>query len=58
MMNDKESKIACHVCRKEIPKAAALHAEGEGYVLHFCDIGSLDYWKKEKTKEKKSEDRE
>ncbi|MFQ6037476.1 MAG: DUF3330 domain-containing protein [Candidatus Aminicenantales bacterium] len=49
----KEDKIACHVCRKEIPKAAALHAEGEEYVLHFCDISCLDFWKKEKKDKKK-----
>jgi len=36
-MNE-EKKIACHVCKKDIPKAAALHAEGEEYVLHFCNI--------------------
>lgn len=45
-MRKKESeKLACHVCRKLIPKAAALHAEGKDYVLHFCDIECLDYWK-------------
>lgn len=49
----KSEKIPCHVCKKMIPKAAALHAEGEEYVLHFCDIECLDYWKKEKEKEKK-----
>jgi len=44
-MNEKEEKkIACHVCKKLIPKAAALHAEGEEYVLHFCNIDCLDYW--------------
>jgi YHS domain-containing protein len=48
----KEEKISCHVCKKIIPKAAALHAEGEGYVLHFCNIECLNYWK-EKQKKKK-----
>jgi hypothetical protein len=48
----KEGKIACHVCKKMIPKAAALHAEGEEYVLHFCNIGCLDYWKSQQKKEK------
>jgi hypothetical protein len=47
-----EEKIACHVCKKEIPKAAALHSEGQEYVLHFCDIGCLDHWKKEEEKKK------
>ncbi|UCC40758.1 MAG: DUF3330 domain-containing protein [Candidatus Aminicenantes bacterium] len=45
-------KLSCHVCKKIIPKAAALNAEGEEYVLHFCNIECMDYWKKEK-KEKK-----
>ena len=46
-MSDEQEKIACHVCRKEIPKAAALSSEGEEYVLHFCDISCMDYWKKD-----------
>ncbi len=46
MKEKEEKKIACHVCKKLIPKAAALHAEGEEYVLHFCHIDCLDYWKK------------
>jgi len=52
MKNDEEEKIACHVCRKMIPKAAALHAEGKDYVLHFCNIECLDFWKNKKNKEK------
>jgi hypothetical protein len=51
-MNE-EQKIACHICKKDIPKAAALHAEGEEYVLHFCNIECMDYWKKEKKDKKK-----
>ena len=51
-MEEEEKKISCHTCKKIIPKAAAVHAEGEGYVLHFCDIECMDYWKKKKKKEK------
>jgi len=51
-MKKKEEKIACHVCKKIIPKAAALHAEGKEYVLYFCHIDYLNYWKKEKKKKK------
>ncbi|HOI45913.1 MAG TPA: DUF3330 domain-containing protein [Candidatus Aminicenantes bacterium] len=47
-----EEKISCHVCRKEIPRAAALHAEGRDYVLHFCNTECLDYWKREEAAEK------
>lgn len=50
-----EEKISCHVCQKVIPKAAALNAEGEEYVLHFCDVGCMDYWKKEKEKKQKEQ---
>jgi hypothetical protein len=57
-MSENEEKISCHICKKEIPKATAVHAEGEEYVLHFCDVSCLDYWKKEKekTKETKTKD--
>lgn len=47
MTKDFEQKVPCETCKKMIPKAAALHAEGQDYVLHFCDITCLDYWKKE-----------
>jgi hypothetical protein len=56
-MTEKEEKIACHICKKMIPKATALHAEGEEYVIHFCDLDCMDYWKKgqkEEKEEKKS----
>jgi Domain of unknown function (DUF3330) len=49
---EKEQKIACHVCQKMVPKAAALHAEGQDYVLHFCNIECLDFWKNQKDKAK------
>lgn len=39
-----EERVACHVCRAEIPKAAALHAEGREYIHHFCSTGCLLEW--------------
>ena len=54
-MSEEQGKISCHICKKEIPKAAALSAEGEEYVLHFCDISCLDYWKKEDKDGEKSD---
>ncbi len=45
-MNEHEDKIACHVCQQMIPKAAAIHAEGEEYVLHFCNLDCMEYWKR------------
>lgn len=51
-MKEEIEKIACYVCKKIIPKAAALHAEGKEYVLHFCNIDCLDYWKKKEDKKK------
>ena len=53
MTKKEEQKIACHICKKLIPKATALHAEGEQYVVHFCEIECLDYWKNHKKKEDK-----
>lgn len=37
-------KVTCAVCRAEIPKAAALHAEGKDYVRHFCDAACFEHW--------------
>ncbi len=51
----KEDKLACHVCRAEIPKAAALHAEGREYAHHFCSHGCLLEWEKEQDPEKSGE---
>lgn len=56
-MSEDNEKIACHVCKKMIPKAAALHAEGEEYVLHFCDTSCLAFWEEDKKKEKKESER-
>ena len=52
-MSEHEEKIACNVCKKMIPRATAIHAEGEEYVLHFCNIDCLDYWKKEQEKKER-----
>ena len=49
-MVEEQEKIACHVCAKEIPKAAAVHAEGSGYVHYFCETSCLLHWKDEKKK--------
>lgn len=52
-MKENEEKIACHICKKIIPKATAVHAEGQEYVIHFCNVECLDYWKTEKEKKKR-----
>ena len=49
-MEENSQKISCHVCKKMIPKSAALNAEGEEYVLHFCNTECMDYWKKNQPK--------
>ena len=54
-MKEDTEKIACHVCKKTIPKATALHSEGQEYVVHFCNVECMDYWKKEKESKKKKE---
>jgi len=38
-------KVACEVCKKLIPKDAALTHEGMDYTLYFCGTKCLDYWK-------------
>jgi hypothetical protein len=45
-MTHEEKRLTCEVCRKEIPEAAALHAEAQGYILHFCEAGCLASWRK------------
>lgn len=37
-MNEDKEKIACHVCKKMIPKAAAVHSEGKEYVFDFFGL--------------------
>ena len=37
-------RVSCAVCRAEIPKAAALHAEGQNYVYHFCGPACYGHW--------------
>jgi hypothetical protein len=56
-MSKEEEKIACHVCKDEIPKAAALNAEGEEYVHYFCNTSCLTFWEDEKKDTKKKEDK-
>jgi YHS domain-containing protein len=46
-----EKKIACEVCKKIIPKAAAIHPEGKEYVLYFCSTECMNYWEEEKKEE-------
>ena len=49
-MSQNHEPISCEVCKKMIPKAAALNAEGEEYVLHYCSIECMDVYKKDKDK--------
>jgi len=54
-MKKNEEKIPCYVCKRLISKAVALHPEGKDYVLNFCSIECMDYWKeKEEKKEQKN----
>jgi YHS domain-containing protein len=56
MNHQHDDKIACQVCKKEIPKSAALNAEGAEYVQYFCNTDCLDYWKKEKEESEDKKD--
>ncbi len=55
-MSEEKEKIACHVCKHEIPKSAALNAEGAEYVHYFCNTDCLDYWKEKDSITKKEKD--
>ena len=55
-MKEDNEKISCHICKKEIPKAAALNAEGMDYVLHFCETKCLEFWKKDTKKQQEKSD--
>lgn len=55
-MNMNEEKIACEVCKKEIPKSAAVTAEGEEYVHYFCHTECMEVWKNRKKQKDKSEE--
>lgn len=50
---DESEKVACSVCRAEIPRAAALHAEGQDYVYHFCDASCFEHWQEARKAEPK-----
>jgi len=54
-MSEDQEKIACEVCKAEIPKAAALTAEGGEYVHYFCNTSCLDYWKKKEAAKKQAD---
>ena len=47
-----EEKISCCVCKKDIPKSAAMSAEGEEYVRHYCSLDCMDFYKKNKPDKK------
>lgn len=52
-MAQEEVKVACEICRKEIPRSAAIHAEGLEYILHFCGLPCYKEWKKDSDKKPK-----
>ncbi|MFO8058018.1 MAG: DUF3330 domain-containing protein [bacterium] len=39
-----EEKVACEVCRKEIPKSVALSVEGSDYIHYFCCSDCLEHF--------------
>jgi len=57
-MSDENELIACEVCKKMIPKATALHAEGEEYVVHFCDTSCLAFWEKDEKKKEEVKEKD
>ena len=49
-MNKEPEKVACEVCKKLIPKDAAITHEGMDYTFHFCNVKCLDFWKERQKK--------
>ena len=37
-----DGKLACDICKKEIPQSEALTDEASDYVAHFCGLDCLD----------------
>jgi hypothetical protein len=37
--------VSCEICRKEVPREQARHAEVDDYVLYFCGIECYNEWK-------------
>lgn len=37
--------LTCDLCKKEIPRSAALTFEGADYTAHFCGLGCMEAWK-------------
>ena len=53
---NEQEKIPCEVCKKHVPRSAALTFEGSDYVIHFCSNECMaEYWKKEHEHEHEKE---
>lgn len=37
--------VSCEICRRQVPREQARHAEVDEYVLYFCGIECYDEWK-------------
>lgn len=44
-------KIACEVCRKEIPSSEATIPEVDDYVMYFCGLECFQEWKQRRPDE-------
>jgi hypothetical protein len=38
-------KVSCEVCKKEVPRSAAVNFEVKDYVAHFCGLECYAQWK-------------
>ena len=47
--------VPCENCQKEIPKALALSAKDQDYVLYFCGADCYEDWSADQIKEKTQE---
>jgi hypothetical protein len=49
-------QVSCEVCKKEVPRSAAVNFEVNDYVAHFCGLECYAKWKGRGTAEGSSED--
>ena len=40
-------KVACTICRKEVPISEAIVPEAADYVAHFCGVKCYDTWRRQ-----------
>ena len=45
--SDKDYKVQCKICLREIPKSEAKSAEAVDYVAYFCGLDCYQQWQEQ-----------